>query len=210
MPISKRTSAGQPPKSSLELTKNQKIALVVAVIVGTIFYFYKGFFVVATVNGTPITRWSIVSQLEKTGGKQTLDSQVTKELILQEAKKREIAIPDQEIEQEMNKIEANVKQQGSDFEELLKVQGMTKDDLKDQVKLQKLIEKMFAGQVEVNEEEITQFMTENQESLPETTDEAALRASVRQQLQQQKLGTSVQQLIDNLKKAAKINYFVTY
>lgn len=210
MAITKKTSASHPSKSSLKLTKNQKIAVVVAVIVGIILYFYKGFFVAATINGVPITRWSIISQLEKTAGKQTLDSLVTKELVLQEANKRKIVVSDQEINQEMSKIEENVKRQGGNFEELLKAQGMNREDLKDQVKLQKLVDKMFTNQIKVSEQEVDQFMTENQESLPETTDEAALRVSITQQLRQQKLSQRIQELIDNLKKAAKINYFITY
>lgn len=210
MPNPKKTSDKIAQKYSPELTKSQTIILIAAVVVAALLYFLKGYFVAAKVNGTPITRWSIVSQLEKTGGKQTLDSLITKELILQEAKKRGISLSSQDIDQEMNKIEANVKQQGGNFEEILKAQGMSREDLREQVEVQKLVEKMFVNQLKVSQEEIKKFIVENEASLPQNSDEESIKTSVKQQLQQQKLNQSVQQLIENLKKAAKIEYFVTY
>ncbi|MDP2649265.1 MAG: hypothetical protein Q8P10_00315, partial [bacterium] len=59
--------------------------IVVILAVGA--FFLKGLFVAALVNGEPITRVAIISELEKQGGKQALSSLVNQVLILQEAKK---------------------------------------------------------------------------------------------------------------------------
>ena len=48
----------------------------------------RGLFVVALVNGEPISRIEVIKALEKQGGKATLDSLVTKKLIAQEARSK--------------------------------------------------------------------------------------------------------------------------
>jgi len=209
MPIQKKSAVIQSQPEHLKLSKNQIILIVVVAVAGLLFYF-KGLLIAATVNGSPISRWSVIKQLEKTGGKQTLDSLVTKELLLQEAKKKKITVSEQEINQEISKIEASVKKQGGTLDQALKAQGMTRVDFKEQVKLQKTLEKMFTDQLKVTEKEIDQFIETNKNSIPQTTNSAAIRESVRQQLQQSKLGQKVQELIANLKKSAKINYFINY
>ena len=209
MPIQKKSAVIQSQPEHLKLSKNQIILIVVVAVAGLLFYF-KGLLIAATVNGSPISRWSVIKQLEKTGGKQTLDSLVTKELLLQEAKKKKITVSEQEINQEISKIEASVKKQGGTLDQALKAQGMTRVDFKEQVKLQKTLEKMFTDQLKVTEKEIDQFIETNKNSIPQTTNSTAIRESVRRQLQQGKLGQKVQELIANLKKSAKINYFINY
>ena len=56
---------------------NLKTAIIIAVVivVGVLAYIYKGSFIAVTVNGSPISRFAVIGKLEKTSGKQTLDSQ---------------------------------------------------------------------------------------------------------------------------------------
>ena len=93
-----------------------------------------------------INRLSVIKDLENKGEK-VLDTIVLKTLINQEAKKRKLTIPQSEIDAEMKKIEVNVSSQGSTLDALLAQQGMTKDDLVGEIKLQllvtKMVEKMF-------------------------------------------------------------------
>ena len=76
-------------------------------------YLFKGIFIAADVNGEKITRFAVIKELEKQSGKQTLESMVTKTLIIQEAKKRDINIGDTEIDTEIAKIAKNIEGQGS-------------------------------------------------------------------------------------------------
>lgn len=209
MPRQKKPLISVSPKAYPKLSKNQIILLVVVVLVAILFYF-KSLFIAATVNGTPISRLDVIQRLEKATGKQTLDSLITKELLLQEASKRKITISDQEINKEIIKIAANIKKQGGTLEQALAAQGMSQSDLRDQVKLQKILEKMFADKLKVTEKEIDQFIEANKNNIPQAAGQSTIRESVRQQLQQNKLGPKVQELIANLKKAAQINYFVNY
>ena len=65
------------------------IGLIVVILIVAAF-FLKGLFIAAVVNGEPISRITIISELEKQGGKQILSSLVNKILILQEAKKKHL------------------------------------------------------------------------------------------------------------------------
>lgn len=200
-------------KSFFNLPQSEVIGIIIIIVVTALLFYFKGLFVAASVNGKPISRVEVIGQLEGSVGKQTLDSLVTKELVLQEAKKRGITVSDKEIGDELVKIETNVKKQGGSLEEALAAQGMTRKVLKDQILLQKLLEKMFEKELGVTEKEIDQFMEENKDSLPETveaTEQASLRQSIKQQIQQNKLGQKVQNLISSLKNSANINFFVKY
>lgn len=209
MPRQKTPPMSLSTKAYPKLNKNQIILLVAVVFLAILFYF-KSLFIAATVNGTPISRLAVIQRLEKATGKQTLDSLITKELLLQEAAKRKITISEQEIDKEIAKIQTNIKKQGGTLEQALAAQGMSQADLREQVKLQKILEKMFADQLKVTEKEIDQFIETNKNNIPQSADPSTIRESVRQQLQQNKLGPKVQELIANLKKAAKIDYFVNY
>ena len=103
--------------------------------------------VVATVNGQPIFRLTLIREMEKNSGKQVLEGLIGKTLILQEAKKQNVSIGQEEINQEMAKIEENFKNQGQDLNQLLAFQGMTRADLEEQIQLQKTAEKL-AGSTE--------------------------------------------------------------
>jgi len=103
--------------------------------------------VVATVNGQPISRLTLIREMEKNSGKQVLEGLIGKTLILQEAKKQSVFVAKEDIDQEMAKIEENFKNQGQDLNQLLAFQGMTKADLEEQIQLQKTAEKL-AGSTE--------------------------------------------------------------
>jgi hypothetical protein len=65
---------------------NIKVAIMIAalIIVLAVLYSARGLFVAATVNGSPIGRMSVVSQLEKASGQKLLDTLITKKLIAQD------------------------------------------------------------------------------------------------------------------------------
>ncbi len=196
-------------KPSMKISKKHFVVLILIIIFGLLYYF-KGLFIAATVNGQPITRFSVISELEKKSGKQTLDSLVTKTLILQEANKRKITVSEKEVQDEMKKIEKNIETQGQKLDQLLKTQGLTKADLEEQIKLQKIVEKMFSKEITVSESEINQFVEANKQSIPSGADSAKVRQAAIEQIKQQKLNEKVQALVGQLKREAKINYFTTY
>ena len=110
-------------------------------ILGLLFYF-KNQIVVAWINGKPIWRLSYSQELNRLAGQQALNSIITKNLINGEAKKQKISVTKDEIQTEITRIEGLAQQQGTDLNQLLTLQGMTRQDLTEDITLNKLVEKM--------------------------------------------------------------------
>ncbi|MFI5265186.1 MAG: SurA N-terminal domain-containing protein [Candidatus Levyibacteriota bacterium] len=182
----------------------------VAVLIGVLLYVFRGLFIAATVNGQVISRLELTQELDKKAGKQTLDSLVTRDLILQEMKKNNISVTDAEVNAEMSNIESALSKQGRTLNDALLQQGLTKADLIDQLRIQKMIEKLFAKDITVSSKEVDTYLTQNKDSLPAGQDQATLRTSAETQIKQQKLTTKFQTWLANLQKNAKIQYFVSF
>src|SRR3989344_603753 len=197
--------------STLDKFKNKKIMIGIGTvgIILVISYFFKGAFVAATVNGQPISRLRVIQKLEKQGGKNILDSLITDKLIENEAKKKGIVISDDEINQEIKTIEASVTQQGGTLEQALLQQGMTKESLKENVKNQKIIEKLFADKLKVTDAEVNKNITDNETPIPEGK-EAETKKQIMDQLIQQKFQQEVQSWVTTFKTSADIKYYVNY
>lgn len=185
------------------------IALSVLVLLGLL-YLLRSVFVAAMVNGQPITRLSVVRDLEKQSGKQALDTIITKTLITQEAKKEHVTVSQSEIDAEMKKIEDNVKQQGQTLDQVLASQGMDRSGLEDQIRVQKEIEKMLGKNITVTDKEVNDYIAKNKDALGSDPTSQSTKDSVKQQLTQQKLSDKFQTWIQDLKKKAHIDYFVKY
>lgn len=203
----------QSPKTKVKLPKKViSYALVILAVVGLVYFGGKVFFA-ASVNGQLINRFSVIKDLEKQGGKKTLDTIILKTLINQEAKKRKLAIPQQEIDAELQKIEKNVISQGSTLDALLIQQGMTRNDLAGEIKLQLLVTKMVGSNISVTDKEAddylagqkTQVSLSSAQPAPELTRNQAVAA-----IRQQKLQKKIQVFVADLKAKAKISYFIKY
>lgn len=183
------------------------LVIVVLLILG---FLLKGLFVAALVNGQPILRLSVIEELEKQGGKQTLASLVNQTLILQEARRKNVEVAQKEIDAEAKKIEEDLKKQGQNLDTALLMQGLTRKDFLMQLKLRSLVEKLLADQIEVMDKEVADYIEKNKETLPTNLKEDEINKGVRNQLKQQKLATKSQEWLANLTKNAQINYLVNY
>lgn len=197
-------------KQNQLVTRKRILIVLLIVLAVTLIYYFRGLFVVALVNGQPILRLSVIQELEKRGGNQTLTSLITQVLIQQEAEKRGVVVTDSELDGEVKKIEDNLKKQGQKLDEALLFQGLTREDFKEQIRFQKLVEKLLAKDIKVTDEEIKKFIDQNKDNLPKDLKPEEVTASARQQLEQQKLGTKAQEWIADLQEKANIKYFVSY
>ena len=170
---------------------------------------FKSLFVAAIVNGQPISRISIVRNLEKRGGQEALDTSINEALIFQEAKRGNVSVTDEEVEGVISKIEAGLENQGG-LDQALLLESMTRDDLVKQIQMQKLVEKMLADRIIVTEADVSEYIDANSEILPEDTSTEEINETVKNQLQQQKLSSEIQIWLADLRQKAKINYFVEY
>ncbi len=187
------------------------IAIGVAVILIIVaLFFAKGFFVAATVNGSPVSRWSVIKQLEKEGGKQALESIIDKKLIEAELTKQKITVTQEEVDGEIKKIEAQVTAQGGTLEMALSQQGLTEEKLREQITIQKKLEKLLADKVAVTEAEIDTYIKDSKATPPKEMKMEDFRKQISEQLKQQKFQTEAQKWVSDLTTNAKIKYYVNY
>lgn len=197
------------PKKT-KIKNNKKLSFVIAALIAILaFYLLKSFFIVAMVNNRPIWRLSIVNYLETQYGAEAYDTLLSKSLILREAKKQNIDPSKDEVNAEINKIKAQFEGTGQSFEEALTLQGMSMKQLEENIYMKLVVEKLMADKVTVSEEEIANFITENEAFMGEMSDEEKVQVA-REQLMQQKLSTEFQTFITNLKSSAKIKVLKTY
>lgn len=195
-----------------KILQNKKILLgllIAAALLIALLFLFRGLFIAAIVNREPITRISVIKDLEKQSGQKTLENLITKKLILQEAKKRKLTIEQNEIEAQLKKISVNLESQGTTLDQALQTQGMTRNQLNEELKIQLLIEKMVEKSITVSEKEIADFLTANKDQQPPGTPEE-LRKQAAEQIRQQKQQEATQKLIGDLQKKAKIINFVKY
>lgn len=185
------------------------VPLIIIILV-VLAFFLKGLFVAVLVNGQPILRLTVIQELEKQGGKQTLSSLVNQTLILQEGKKKNVEVNQEEIDVQSKQIEDSFKKQGQNLDTALAVQGMTRQDFLMQLKLRNLVEKLLADSIRVTDKEVADYIEKNKDTFPPDVKEDEIKKGVREQLKQQKLATKSQEWLGNLTKNAKINYFVNY
>jgi len=192
------------------LRKRKKIIIVLFIILitaGLVFQF-KNLFVVALINGKPITRIKLIQHLEAQGGKEVLNNLITEELILQEAKKQSVIISNQDIDNEISNLKAMYTSSNQSFEDLLKIQGISMRDLRNQIKLQLIMEKIIAKDIPITEDEILQYYETNKSFYPKESTYEDLKDDIRNQLLNQKLSERAQTWILELKDNANIKHFL--
>jgi len=204
----------QSDKVSGGIKKSQVIILLAVIAIIALLYVFRSQFVVATVNGQTVSRTAFNTELQKEAGQKSMDALVTKMLILQEANNQHISVSDQEVNNQINSIQDQLRKQGQSLPQALKAQGLTMEDLKEQVKIEKLIEKMLAKSIQVSDKEVNDYLAKMQQQ-PTPPDGISptptpSKDQVKNLLKQQKLSEKFQPWLQNLHQKAKISYFISY
>ena len=182
-------------------------ALAVILILGGL-YFFRSLIFAAWVNGRPVYRLSLTSELEKQGGKQVLDGLIEKALINSEARKNNVKVEQSEIDAEIKKIEEMVAGQGLSLDEALKFRNQTRKDLIDQIKIQKMVEKLLSSKITITDAEAKDYFDKNKSLFGQNPVFDKVKDQVNNQLFQQKLSEQYNTWITELKTKAKILYFI--
>jgi foldase protein PrsA len=197
---------------NLKTSFNKKTLVVTlgVLVVLAFLYLSKSLFVVALVNGRPITRWTLDRELEKAAGSQILNTKIAEMLVLQEGRRQKITISDEEINQEVKKLEDQLKTQGQDLDSILALQKQSKKEFLRQIKIQLLVEKILGKEIETTEEEISDYFNENQTLFAEGATLASEKENIRQTLFENKLTEKIQPWLQDLQDKAKVLYFVKF
>ena len=189
-------------------TKRRVISTLAVILILGGLYFSKSLFFAAWVNGRPVYRLSLTRELEKQGGQQVLDGLIEKALINSEAKKNNIKVEQSEIDAEIKKIEEMVSGQGLTLDEALKFRNQTRKDLVDQIRIQKIVEKLLSSKIIITDQEAKDYFNKNKSLFGQNPVFDKVKDQVTSQLFQQKLSSEYNTWITDLKTKAKILYFV--
>ncbi len=201
----------EPIKPILKKIKGEYFILGGALMLLAVLLFIgKSFLVAATVNGSPISRWSVIKELEKQSGKAALEGIIQKKLIDHQLQKEGVMVSQTEIDAEIKIIEQEVSGQGGTLKAALEAQGVTEESLREQITIQKKLEKVLADKVTVSDADLEAYKKQNEVKLPEGQKEEDFNAELKQQLKRQKFQEVAGQWVSDLTKNAKINYYVNY
>lgn len=189
------------PVFSFSLIKNIIIVLVILAVV--LLWKFKGYFIVASINGQPVSRWELNDRLIKQFGTQTIETIVNERLILAAARQKGVFISTNEIDNRIKDIETRL-QGNATLNEALQSQGLTMPAFRRQIELQLSIEKLFETEATVSANEIDDYLTTNKSLYQDATDTAKLRQEIEASLKQQKIGEKFEPWLTDLRKNANV------
>jgi foldase protein PrsA len=152
------------------------------------------------VNGAPITQ----AEFLRAAGQQdqALQSLIDEKLIQQEAKKQKVTVSDSEVDSEIGTIKQQLGTQ-QDFNAALQRANLTEPQLRDQIRTQKLAQKMGANGVTVSDDDAQTYYNQNKAQFGNQTFDQS-KDQIKTQLLQQKQTEAVQTWISGLRSQAKI------
>ncbi|MEK7580102.1 MAG: hypothetical protein AAB465_00595 [Patescibacteria group bacterium] len=186
------------------------VIIAIVIVIGVLGFYFKGLFIAATVNGSPISRYAVIAALEKVSGAKALDSFIVQRLIDNEASKKGITVSSDELNTEIKIIDDQIKAQGGTLNQVLAAQSVSREDFIKQIITQKKLENLIAAdKIQVVDSEIEQYIQDNKIKIP-NGEEAEYKSQLKKQMRQQKLSDAAMSLIDSLRSQAKIKYFIKY
>jgi len=197
-------------KVSKKINKNKKMIIIHGSILAIVLAFgivgYIRFWNVATVNGKGISRVSYIKTLEQQGGSQILSSMIDETLILNEGIKNNVNVDQKTIDEEIAKIEEQLKAQNQTLDAALLSSGMTRSDLDKQIKIKKIEAALSTTKVEITQAQIDEFLTTNKALLPTGKTKTELETLAKEQITLEANQTAATTWLTNLKQNAKIVY----
>lgn len=172
-------------------------------------FVYKGMFIAAVVNGSPISRFAVIHTIEKKSGKAALDMLIIQKVLADEVHKKGIIVSEPEIAAEMKIIEDRFVGQGTTLDAYLVTQGVTRDDVRNQIITQLEVEKLLGDKIAVSDAEVNQYIADHKIVVSKDKD-AEMRTQVATQIKQDKTNKEGNTLVESLRSSAKVTYFVQY
>lgn len=169
----------------------------------------KGILAVAFVNGQPITVTEVAKyyRKEKTGN--ILEKIIAERILEYEAKKRNIQVSVEEVNQEIALMQKEALDNGKTMLQLLKESDQTAEDLEKDVRLKIIVYKILAEDIELSEGEIDKFIRENPE-LYDTWDKDEARERVRKLLIDAKVQNEYETWIRQARAESDVKYFLKF
>lgn len=192
-------------RASFRLSRKTTLIIVTLLFLAGLLYFKRDWIIAATVNGQPIWRWQFNQALEEKYGQQVLDQLIDEQLIQQKAQEKGVSISQERIDQEVEQIETELGGEDS-FQEILASQNISLEELKNEIKKQLTLEDLLSEGIEISQEEIDQYLTDNKDSILAETEEEKVDEAT-EALRLEKMNEKFQSWYQTLREEAKITSF---
>ena len=189
------------------LSKKTTLITIVVIFLFGLLYFKRDWLVVALINNRPIWRWQFNQALEDQYGNQILNQLINEQLIKQEAKKENIVVSQEKIDQEISQIENRLGPDSS-LEEVLTLQNLSLEKLREEIKSQLILEELLSRGLEISKEEVDQYLKEN-EDLIISEDETERINEATEAIKMEKINEKFQSWYQELRDNSKIASFIT-
>lgn len=186
--------------------KRLMIAVLVILLAGGLLYITRSWYLAATINGKPVFRWDLNRVMTARFGQQTLEGMISEALIEEEAAKLGVQVSATDVSAKEDNIVKNLGG-GVKLEDLLKFQGITKEDFDHQVRLQLLVQKILGRDIVITDSDADMFIASSSGKLT-ATEPGALREEAKQAILDTKIGEKVQEWFTALKEKAQIIRFI--
>lgn len=171
-----------------------------------VYLFKNGMIVSAVVNGKPIFSWQLNSVMASRFGQQTLEGMITETLIQDEARQQNVTITDADVAARQKQMLSNIGGQVS-LDDLLKYQGITRDEFDKQIRMQLIVEKILGKDIVITDKDVDAFIASYSGQLV-ATNEAAMKEEARQAIFEQEISKKVQPWFTDIKTKASIIKFL--
>jgi foldase protein PrsA len=137
------------------------VALVALIVCGG--WVYSKEQVVASVDGSDITKDDVYNLLADQNGAAAVDTLITEKIIDKEAEKEDIKITAKQVNQELDDLK---EQYGGEdtFNQTLEASGVSLSSLKEDIKKNKEIEELLRPAIKITEKEMKEYFNENKDS----------------------------------------------
>ena len=175
--------------------------LVLVLLVGILFIFKKELFVAGSVNGRFITTPEFYNHLVKAGGADAFDSIVREIIVKQEAQKRGFVATSEDVDKKVAEIEKRLGGKEA-FSQALSTNNTSIEELRKQLTIQALVEKILEKEVQVSDSEVAKYMKDNK-----VETKGRSKEEVREELKLRKLNEKFPSWFEEVKNLARIQKF---
>jgi hypothetical protein len=188
----------QMKKGKLKVAAGVVLALI---LVGGFWYKTNSWPIVALAGMRPVTRFEVGQELFSQYGQAAVENRITEILVKKELGRLGVTVTAAEVQAKVDDIKSNLGA-GADLNQLLQSRGMTLAQFESQLRLQLRVEKALADKVSVTDQEVADYLKQNQQFITATGEAATTQAG--ESLKYSKLQEEVGKWVDELKTKAKV------
>lgn len=196
-------------KKKIELSRVLKyVSTIVSVFILIIFY-QSGIIAPLFINGEPITLSEIRKIVTSKDNQHYFDQLIAEKLIVYEAKKRDIDVRKEEIDDEIKRLEKQAIDNGVTLIQLLKQKDTTIEELERNTRTRLLLYKILSEDIDITEWEIDEYLKQNPYLIKEGEEEI-IRNKVYEILLNKKASIKYDSWIKQVKAESEVRYIINF